>query len=105
MATTPNQISDLPAASSANNTDLMAVDQSAGGGTYVTRSLALSLLAPLIAKLISPLPPAGGPTWTSGSGAPTATNVVVGSLYSDTNGPVGSTLYVFESDNAWHVAG
>jgi hypothetical protein len=49
--------------------------------------------------------PAGGITWTSGSGAPVAT-APLGSLYSRTDGAVGATLYVSRGAGTWNpVAG
>jgi hypothetical protein len=46
-----------------------------------------------------------GPTWTSGAGAPSATQPV-GSLYSNTTGAVGATLYVSRGGGTWNaVAG
>lgn len=41
-----------------------------------------------------------GPTWTSGTVAPTAT-APVGSLYSRLGGAVGATLYVSRGAGAW----
>jgi hypothetical protein len=47
----------------------------------------------------------GGPTWTSGTAAPTSTQPV-GSLYSCTGGAVGATLYVSRGGGVWNaVAG
>lgn len=43
---------------------------------------------------------AAGPTWTSGAGVPTAT-APIGSLFSRTNGAVGSTLYVSRGGGIW----
>ena len=46
-----------------------------------------------------------GPTWTAGTGAPTATQPL-GSLYSRTDGGIGATLYVSRGGGAWNpVAG
>ena len=46
-----------------------------------------------------------GPTWTSGTAAPTAT-APVGSLYSMVGGAVGATLYVSRGGGVWNaVAG
>jgi hypothetical protein len=42
----------------------------------------------------------GGPTWTTGSAAPTAT-APVGSLYSCIGGAVGATLYVSRGGGTW----
>jgi hypothetical protein len=48
---------------------------------------------------------AGGPTWTAGTGAPSAT-APIGSLYSRTDGSVGSALYVSAGGGTWNaVAG
>lgn len=48
---------------------------------------------------------AGGPSWTSGSAVPSATQPK-GSLYSRTGGAVGSTLYVSQGAGVWNaVAG
>lgn len=48
---------------------------------------------------------ANGPTWSSGAGAPAAVQPR-GSLYSRTDGAVGSTLYVSQGGGAWNaVAG
>ena len=47
----------------------------------------------------------GGPTWTSGTAAPTAT-APVGSLYSCTGGALGARLYVSAGAGVWNaVAG
>lgn len=47
----------------------------------------------------------GGPTWTQGTGAPSATQPK-GSLYSRADGAVGSTLYVSQGGGTWNaVAG
>jgi hypothetical protein len=43
---------------------------------------------------------ASGPTWTSGSAAPSAT-APVGSLYSRVGGAVGATLYVSRGSGTW----
>jgi hypothetical protein len=43
---------------------------------------------------------AGGPTWTSGGTAPSAT-APVGSLYSRVGGAVGATLYVSRGGGTW----
>ena len=49
--------------------------------------------------------PAGGVTWTAGTGFPTASQPR-GSLYSRLDGAVGTTLYVSQSGGAWSsVAG
>jgi hypothetical protein len=46
-----------------------------------------------------------GPTWTAGAGPPTA-SWPIGSLYSDTSGAVGATLYVSRGGGVWNaVAG
>lgn len=46
-----------------------------------------------------------GPTWTSGSGVPTAA-APAGSLFSRTDGAVGARLYVSAGGGTWHpVAG
>jgi len=42
----------------------------------------------------------GGPTWTSGTSAPSSTQPV-GSLYSRVGGAVGSTLYVSRGGGTW----
>jgi hypothetical protein len=42
----------------------------------------------------------GGPTWTSGSAAPSSTQPV-GSLYSRAGGAVGATLYVSRGGGTW----
>lgn len=48
---------------------------------------------------------ASGPSWTSGTAAPTAT-APVGSLYSMVGGAVGATLYVSRGGGVWNaVAG
>jgi hypothetical protein len=48
---------------------------------------------------------AGGPSWTAGTGAPAAT-APIGSLYSRTDGGVGTTLYVSAGAGTWNpVAG
>jgi hypothetical protein len=48
---------------------------------------------------------AGGPSWTAGTGAPAAT-APIGSLYSRTDGGVGTTLYVSAGGGTWNaVAG
>jgi hypothetical protein len=48
---------------------------------------------------------ATGPTWTAGTGAPTTTEPL-GSLYSRTDGAVGSTIYVSRGAGTWNpVAG
>jgi len=44
---------------------------------------------------------AGGPTWTTGSAVPSATQPV-GSLYSRVGGAVGATLYVSRGSGAWN---
>jgi hypothetical protein len=44
--------------------------------------------------------PAGGVTWTAGTGLPTASQPR-GSLYSRLDGAVGTTLYVSQSGGAW----
>ena len=41
-----------------------------------------------------------GPTWTAGAGPPTAA-WPIGSLYSDTSGAVGATLYVSRGGGTW----
>jgi len=41
-----------------------------------------------------------GPTWTAGSGAPTAT-APIGSLYSNTAGAVGARLFVSAGGGTW----
>jgi hypothetical protein len=41
-----------------------------------------------------------GPTWSSGSAAPAATQPV-GSIYSRVGGAVGSTLYVSRGGGTW----
>ena len=41
-----------------------------------------------------------GPTWTSGAGAPSSTQPL-GSLYSNTGGAVGTTLYVSRGGGTW----
>lgn len=43
---------------------------------------------------------AGGPTWTAGTGAPTATQPV-GSIYSRTDGTAGARLYVSAGGGTW----
>jgi hypothetical protein len=43
-----------------------------------------------------------GPTWTSGSGAPSATEPL-GSLYSRSDGGVGTTLYVSRGGGTWNA--
>jgi hypothetical protein len=43
-----------------------------------------------------------GPTWTAGTGAP-ATTEPLGSLYSRTDGAVGSTIYVSRGDGTWNA--
>jgi hypothetical protein len=43
----------------------------------------------------------GGPTWEAGTGAPTANTKPIGSLYSRTDGAVGSTLYVSRGSGTW----
>jgi len=43
---------------------------------------------------------AGAATWNSGTGAPTATRPI-GSLYSRTDGAVGTTLYVSQGGGTW----
>jgi hypothetical protein len=43
---------------------------------------------------------AAGPTWTSGAGAPASTQPV-GSIYSNTTGAVGATLYVSRGAGTW----
>lgn len=46
-----------------------------------------------------------GPTWTNGSTVPTSIQPI-GSLYSQTNGSTGSTLYVSQGSGTWNpVAG
>jgi hypothetical protein len=46
-----------------------------------------------------------GPTWTTGAGAPASTQPI-GSLYSNTSGAVGATLYVSRGGGTWNaVAG
>jgi Pectate lyase superfamily protein len=45
---------------------------------------------------------ASGPTWTTGSAAPTAT-APIGSLYSDVSGTVGATLYVSRGGGTWNA--
>jgi hypothetical protein len=48
---------------------------------------------------------AGGPTWTSGYGAPASTQPL-GSIYSRRDGAVGTTLYVSRGAGVWNgVAG
>jgi hypothetical protein len=44
----------------------------------------------------------GGPTWNPGVGAPTS-NCPNGSLYSRTDGGVGSTLYLSRGSGVWSV--
>jgi hypothetical protein len=43
-----------------------------------------------------------GPTWTAGSGAPTA-NQPKGSVYTRTDGAVGSTLYISQGGGTWNA--
>ena len=43
----------------------------------------------------------GGPTWSTGTGAPIANTQPIGSLYSRTDGAVGSTLYVSRGGGTW----
>ena len=47
-----------------------------------------------------------GPTWTAGAGPPGAAVAPLGSLYSNTTGAVGATLYVSRGAGTWNpVAG
>ena len=46
---------------------------------------------------------AGGPTWTAGAGPPGAAVAPVGSLYSNTTGAVGATLYISRGGGVWNA--
>jgi hypothetical protein len=48
---------------------------------------------------------ASGPTWTSGTGAPVSVTQPIGSLYSRTDGAVGSTIYVSRGATWVAIAG
>jgi hypothetical protein len=63
------------------------------------------LLSGTLAQFNTYIVGASGPTWTAGTGAPTAT-APVGSLWSRTDGTVGNTLYVSRGAGVWNpVAG
>lgn len=74
---------------------------SVGAATYqVYLSFSATGAAAFAGPIVAPsLGVNGGPTWTAGSGAPTGSGVN-GSLYSNTGGGSGSTLYVYVA-GAW----
>jgi hypothetical protein len=66
-----------------------------GAGIYTANTVA-SIATGSIAIGTTP----GGPSWTTGTAAPTAT-APIGSLYSCSNGTLGATLYVSRGGGTW----
>jgi len=68
---------------------------STGGGTLTGGLIGTT------AQFTSYIVGASGPTWTAGTGVP-ATTQPRGSLFSRTDGAVGSTLYVSQGGGTWN---
>jgi hypothetical protein len=100
-------ISQLPAATSVASGDIIPMTQgSTGPGTGTTK---YATAAQLLAAAVAPIAGTSirtngtaGPTWTAGTGAPTITQPL-GSLYSRTDGGVGTTLYVSRGGGTWNA--
>lgn len=106
-------ISQLPAASSVNSTDIFPVVQGSTGpntGTTYKATVAQLFTSPTFTGTTTApafILTSGGPRIVPGTGVPSALLVLTkGSLYLRTDGAVGSTLYVSQGGGTWNaVAG
>jgi len=87
----------------ANNAAMIVALVTIGGNQFVTTDGTNAMTGPLVLTGSPPLhiTSSTGPTWTSGTGAPSGTQPL-GSLYSRTDGTVGATLYVSRGAGTWN---
>lgn len=97
IGTLTSNLPTPPAMTATNGVDLSGVTFS--GAAFMSTGFSVSGVGIVTASAVQ-TGTTSGPTWTSGTAAPSATEPV-GSLYSRVGGAVGATLYVSRGSGTW----